>query len=72
MIGKADKEFLHIHPLSDNRFPIFAQAHIKKAGVYRIWAQFKINDQVHTADFTVDVSQGAKNDSEEKSHTHQH
>lgn len=72
MISKTDKEFLHIHPLSDSRFPIFAQAHIKKTGVYRMWVQFKIDDQVHTADFTVDVSQGTKNNSEEKPHIHQH
>lgn len=71
MIGKTDKEFLHIHPVSDNRFPIFAQTHIEKAGVYRMWVQFKIDGQVHTADFTVDVTQGAKRDSEDKPNAHQ-
>lgn len=60
MIGKANKDFLHIHPLSDNRFPIFAQTHIEKAGVYRMWVQFKIDQQVYTADFTVDVTQNFK------------
>lgn len=71
MIGKVDKEFLHIHPVSDRRFPIFAQTHIEKAGVYRMWAQFKIDGKVHTADFTVDVAEGKKGDNEEKSHVHQ-
>ncbi|WP_262696799.1 hypothetical protein [Chryseobacterium sp. 3008163] len=37
MIGKVDKEFSHIHPVSANRFPIFARTHIEKAGVYRMW-----------------------------------
>lgn len=58
MIGKEDKDFLHIHPISDKRFPIYAQTNIKKAGIYRMWAQFKIDGQVYTVDFTVDVAQG--------------
>lgn len=69
MIGKIGKEFLHIHPVSDNRFPVFAQTHIEKTGIYRMWAQFKIDGKVHTADFTVDVAEG---ENEEKSHTHHH
>ncbi|MCE7044476.1 heavy metal-binding domain-containing protein [Dyadobacter sp. CY312] len=72
MIGKVGKEFLHIHPVSDSRFPVFAQTHIEKAGVYRMWAQFKIDGKVHTADFTVDVTEGKKGANEEKSHAHQH
>ncbi|MFA4869947.1 MAG: heavy metal-binding domain-containing protein [Pedobacter sp.] len=72
MIGKVGKEFLHIHPVSDSRFPVFAQTHIEKAGVYRMWAQFKIDGKVHTADFTVDVAEGKKGENEEKSHAHQH
>ncbi|MCD1116732.1 heavy metal-binding domain-containing protein [Chryseobacterium turcicum] len=72
MIGKVDKEFLHIHPVSDKRFPIFAQTHIEKPGVYRMWAQFKIDGTVHTADFTVEVAEGKKGENEEKSHAHQH
>jgi hypothetical protein len=71
MIGKSGKEFLHIHPVPDSRFPIFAQTHIAKAGVYRIWVQFKIDGQVHTADFTVNVTTGKKKDNEEKHHQHQ-
>ncbi|MFT4222003.1 hypothetical protein [Dysgonomonas sp.] len=34
MISKEDKDFLHIHPISDNRFAIYAETHIKKAGIY--------------------------------------
>lgn len=72
MISKADKDFLHIHPISDNRFPIYAETLIKKAGLYRMWVQFKINDVLHTADLTITVSEG-ENTGEKHSHgNHQH
>lgn len=71
MIGKEDKDFLHIHPVSDKRFPIYAQTSIKKAGVYRMWAQFQIDGKLHTADFTVNVGEGAKM-AEENHSGHQH
>ena len=72
MIGKVGKEFLHIHPVSDSRFPIFAQTHIEKPGIYRMWVQFKINGKVHTADFTVAVTEGIKGEKDEKPHANQH
>lgn len=72
MIRKVDKEFLHVHPLSDPRFPIYSETYIEKAGTYRMWVQFKIDEKVHTADFTVDVQQGEKMEKEEKHHAHQH
>lgn len=72
MIGKVGKDFLHIHPVSDSRFPVFAQTQIEKAGVYRMWAQFKIDGKVHTADFTVDVTEGKKGGDDKKSHAHHH
>jgi hypothetical protein len=60
MIGKAKKDFLHIHPISEERFPIYAETHIEKSGTYRMWIQFQTNGKVHTADFTVDVAEGEK------------
>lgn len=72
MIRKEDKEFLHIHPVSDLRFPIYSETYIEKAGTYRMWVQFKIDEKVHTADFTVDVKQGEKIENEERHHAHQH
>ena len=64
MIGKADKDFLHIHPVSDSRYPVFAETRVGKAGIYRMWVQFKIDGQVHTADFRVDVAKGENNNRE--------
>ena len=56
MVSKADYEFLHIHPVSNPNFPIYAETIIKKAGLYRVWVQFKIDEVIHTADFTLTAS----------------
>lgn len=58
MIGKADKEYLHIHPITNISYPIYAETFIENTGIYRVWVQFQTNGQVHTADFTVNVEQG--------------
>ncbi len=55
MISRADKDFLHIHPISDGDFPIYAETRIEQDGMYRIWVQFKVDGIVRTADFTVKV-----------------
>lgn len=68
-IGKTDKDFLHIHPTSNKKYPIFGETRFEKAGVYRIWAQFQLGGKVHTADFTVNVSAG-KAVIESKPHNH--
>lgn len=58
MISRAGYDFLHIHPVSHNRFPVYAETYIQKTGLYRMWVQFKVNDMIHTADFTVPVVKG--------------
>src|SRR5690606_31952254 len=70
MISKEDKDFLHIHPISDDRFPIYAETRIKKTGTYRIWVEFQTNGNVHTADFTVDVAEGENNAHDGGHHDH--
>ncbi len=55
MIETKSKDFLHIHPVSNKKYPIYAEAHIEKVGNYRIWVQFKISGKVHTVDFSVEV-----------------
>jgi hypothetical protein len=72
MISKTDKDFLHIHPVSKENFPIYAETLIKKAGLYRMWVQFKINNVVHTADFTITVSEGEKSAEDHSHHAHKH
>ena len=72
MIGKADKDYLHIHPLSDTRFPVYAETHIETAGIYRIWVQFQTNGVVHTADFTVEAGAGNASEAQHGAHSHPH
>ena len=69
MVGQADKEYLHIHPVTNARYPIYAQTIIKKPGAYRIWVEFKAAGKVHTADFTVNVATGAE-EAEKQPHEH--
>ncbi|MDX3917435.1 MULTISPECIES: hypothetical protein [Olivibacter] len=60
MIGQVDKNFLHIHPVSKEGFPIYAETHVEKAGIYRLWVQFRIDGVVHTVDFTINITEGEK------------
>lgn len=72
MIGKETKDFLHIHPMSDINFPIYAETKIKKNGIYRMWVQFKIDGTVHTVDFTVNVLEGSKSANDSHSNHDNH
>lgn len=72
MISKEDKDFLHIHPVSDKSFPIYAETQVKKPGIYRLWVEFQTNGKVHTADFTVPVVAGEKTAGDEGHHSHSH
>lgn len=70
LINKIDKDFLHIHPVSHGRYPIYAETKIEKAGKYKMWVQFKIHGKLHTADFNISVY--PERESERKVHFHQH
>lgn len=74
VIGKSDKDFLHVHPTSNEKYPIHGETRFEKAGVYRMWVQFQLDGKVHTADFTINVTKGDKViESEPHDHSgHQH
>lgn len=72
VISKSDKNFLHIHSVYNSRFPIYAETHINKIGIYRMWVQFQIDEKVHTADFTVNVAEGEKTETGHGHPTHDH
>lgn len=58
IIGRKDKEMLHVHPGSNEHVPIHGETHFEKPGIYRMWVQFKVDGIVRTADFTVNVVEG--------------
>lgn len=70
MISQIDKDFLHIHPMSDKQYPIYAQTNINKPGIYRMWVQFKIDGKIQTADFTINVVAGEKTEEGHNEHSH--
>lgn len=58
LIGKADKDFLHVHPSSTDQFPIHGETRFEKAGTYQMWVQFQLDGKVLTVDFTLKVAEG--------------
>lgn len=58
LIGREDKDFLHIHPMSDSQFPVIGHTIFPRADIYRMWIQFKTEGVLHTADFTIHVKSG--------------
>ncbi|QJB34374.1 hypothetical protein HF329_24990 [Chitinophaga oryzae] len=72
MIGREDKDFLHIHPMSDSRFPIIGHTVFPKADIYRMWIQFKTEGVLHTASFTIQVGNAAAEVATGHAHHHHH
>jgi hypothetical protein len=60
VIGESTESFLHVHPATEAKGgvyqpPIEFHTTIPKAGLYKMWAQFKIDGKVRTADFTFEA-----------------
>jgi hypothetical protein len=53
-LRQGDLAFLHVHPAPDT---LDFEAAFPSAGAYRLFLQFKVAGQVHTAEFTQEVSQ---------------
>ncbi|MBC9910868.1 hypothetical protein [Chitinophaga varians] len=71
LIGREDKDFLHIHPMSDSQFPIIGHTIFPKADIYRMWIQFKTEGVLHTTGFTMHVKNSNTAESA-TSHSHHH
>lgn len=52
-LRQGDLAFLHVHPAPDT---LDFDAAFPSAGAYRLFLQFKVDGQVHTAEFTQEVS----------------
>ncbi|AKS33063.1 hypothetical protein [Mycolicibacterium goodii] len=55
----ADLHYLHVHPTGDSPRDIAFHTEFPSAGDYRLYFDFKHDDVVRTAEFTVSVPQGA-------------
>lgn len=53
IVDNAVEEYIHVHPESDDTTTF--HAHFPKAGMYKIWAEFKFNGAVHTYAFIIEV-----------------
>lgn len=68
-ISVDDKNFSHVHPMIIND-SLKLQLSIDKPGLNRLWLQFKINEQVYTADFVVEASQSVQHKNVSHKHIH--
>lgn len=69
LISIKDKKFMHVHPMvMDNKLNLHLNFEI--SDLYRLWIQFKINGQVHTADFVVKATQSEKIKTINNQHKH--
>ncbi|MFC0270848.1 hypothetical protein ACFFIX_05220 [Metabacillus herbersteinensis] len=53
ILDELAENFLHVHPLNDKE-PIF-ETQFNKAGIYKIWAEFKQEGQVRVFPFVIEV-----------------
>lgn len=72
MIGVKDKNLIHVHPTSNNEYPIYAEAHIKNSGKYRVWVEFQTHGKVHLADFSIEVKEGKTKKGNDEHNVHNH
>lgn len=54
-------EYIHVHPKSIEE-PIF-EAHFEKAGMYKLWAEFKIDGEVYAFPYVLEVLESEEGDS---------
>ncbi|MFD1736739.1 hypothetical protein ACFSCX_09185 [Bacillus salitolerans] len=54
IIDEKIQQFIHVHPLNEDK-PIFV-AHFKKAGLYKMWAEFILDNELLAFPFVVQVT----------------
>lgn len=60
IISQDMQSFIHTHPMSQPvgdvyQSPLMFHTQIDKPGLYKMWVQTRINDQIHTVDWTFQV-----------------
>lgn len=72
LVGTEDKMLIHIHPMENEHYPIYAETHFENPGIYRMWVEFKTSGIVHTADFTLHVKEGKESGGSMDHSSHSH
>ncbi len=68
LISQQGKEYIHIHPESNDTATMSAHMNVQNAGSYRMWIQFQTDGVVHTADFTINVKENVINEASHRHH----
>ena len=55
IIDEKMEEFIHVHP-SSIEVPVF-EAHFSKPGMYKLWAEFKLDGTVHDFPFVLEITE---------------
>ena len=55
IIDEKMEEFIHVHP-SSTELPVF-EAHFSKPGMYKLWAEFKLDGRVHAFPFVLEITE---------------
>ncbi|KAA0544591.1 hypothetical protein FZW96_19470 [Bacillus sp. BGMRC 2118] len=53
ILDEAAENFIHVHPASDVETKFITN--FDKPGIYKLWAEFQINEKVHTYPFVIEV-----------------
>ncbi|MBP3950290.1 hypothetical protein [Bacillus suaedae] len=61
IVNEMVDSYIHVHPKSIEE-PIFA-AHFEKAGMYKLWAEFKIDGEVYAFPYVLEVLESEEGDS---------
>ncbi|QQK81923.1 hypothetical protein HUG20_09265 [Salicibibacter cibi] len=55
IVDEDGEEYIHVHPDSDDTTSF--QTHFPEPGMYKIWAEFKFDDDVNTYPFIIEVNE---------------
>ncbi|WP_096155905.1 hypothetical protein [Bacillus sp. FJAT-45066] len=55
IIDEVMEEFIHVHP-SSKELPVF-EAHFSKPGMYKLWAEFKLDGTVYAFPFVLEITE---------------
>jgi|SRR5690625_4904685 len=55
IVDESVEEYIHVHPVSEDITSF--NAHLTDPGMYKVWAEFKFDDQIHIYSFILEVKE---------------